>query len=153
MNKVTKDLIKGLVVEALQEKKAVVSEGKISKSALQQIIKEEYAALAKEARDEEPTGDEPRRGGPYDVAPTTVGLPRQASNRDIAEKVEQLSANLVKNDYQLAAMVGNLPGVTQNAFDFKSNLQNILGHLTRFRGEKPPEKQALIDFLKKVSSQ
>jgi hypothetical protein len=48
MNKVTKDLIKGLVVEALQEKKAVVSEGKISKSALQQIIKEERKKLQTE---------------------------------------------------------------------------------------------------------
>jgi hypothetical protein len=150
MNKVTKDLIKSLVVEALQEKKAVVSEGKISKSALQQIIKEEYAALANEGLKGEPTGDEPMRGGPYDVAPATVGLPHQANNRKIAAEVETLSANLVKNDYQLAAMVGNLPGVVQNAFDFKNNLQGILGHLTRFRGEKPPEKQALIDYLKEV---
>lgn len=48
MSKLSKQTIKGLVMEVLDERKALVNEGRVTKGDLQRIIKEEYNRLVTE---------------------------------------------------------------------------------------------------------
>jgi hypothetical protein len=85
--KITKDLIKGLVVEALQDKKAVINENKISKNTLKQIIKEEYQRLLKETQ-------EPTRDPFQDALEYPYGISRYDRGVFSDDQLSQLYANI-----------------------------------------------------------
>lgn len=72
MSKLSKGTIKELVTEVLSERKAVVSEGRVSKAALQRIIKEEYAALQQEVKIEPPYKTRPASDFYSDRSPRSV---------------------------------------------------------------------------------
>jgi hypothetical protein len=148
--KITKDLIKGLVVEALQDKKAVINENKISKNTLKQIIKEEYTRLLKEAHwdpkpGREPAGDRPHEywrgferpnlGGhnvsPYDVEPDTEPRP----NKKYEEMLSDAQGMLIDLGRFNNKEYDKLTGIraegfgeffTQEKKDFIENLYNKL---------------------------
>lgn len=131
----TKDLIKGLVVEALQEKKAVVNEGKISKSTLQQIIKEEYSRLVTEI--DAGADNIPEKSPPPPIPMSGTGasgnIPPETQFREQYKNFQ----NALKSIW----------GLFDKGVPLKREVKKIIGLAQTIRQDTEDEQKEFIDIL------